>query len=131
MSMSDPISDLLTRIRNAVSAGHEGLVAPYSKLKDSILSVLKSEGYIADFKTEKDSKKVVSAIRLKYVDGSSAFTHIERVSKPGCRVYSSCSDLPKFHGGLGIYVMSTSKGVMSDHEARRQNLGGEVLCKVF
>ena len=131
MSMSDPIADLLTRVRNAVSAGHKELISPYSKLKEGVLSVLKSEGYIGDFKSENVDGRIVSKIILKFIDEKSAFSQIERVSKPGCRVYSSCSDLPKFYGGLGVYIMSTSKGVMSDHEARRQNLGGEILCRVF
>lgn len=132
MSMSDPIADLLSRIRNAARAGHATLESPSSKLKEAVLKVLKDEGYIREYKAEDTAtgqKKLT--IELKYADGRPVFNEISRVSKPGRRVYSSCADLPTVHGGLGIYVMSTSKGVVSDHQAREYNVGGEIICKVF
>ncbi|MDP4840347.1 MAG: 30S ribosomal protein S8 [Alphaproteobacteria bacterium] len=132
MSMSDPIADLLTRIRNAAAAGHGNFVAPSSKAKEAVLAVLQSEGYIRGFKTtptETNQNEV--RVELKYLDGRPVFSEIKRVSKPGRRVYSSCKDMPKVHGGLGVYVISTSKGVMPDYEARLQNIGGEIICRVF
>jgi small subunit ribosomal protein S8 len=132
MSMSDPIADLLTRIRNAAAAGHGHFVAPSSKAKEAVLSVLESEGYIRGFKatpTETNQNEV--RVELKYLDGRPVFSEITRISKPGRRVYSSCGDMPKVHGGLGVYVVSTSKGVMPDYEARLQNVGGEIICRVF
>lgn len=132
MSMSDPIADLLSRIRNAARAGHATLESPSSKLKEAVLNVLKNEGYIREYKINStDTGQMKLAIELKYSEGKPVFSEISRISKPGRRVYSSSSDLPTVHGGLGIYVMSTSKGIISDHEAREQNVGGEIICKVF
>ena len=132
MSMSDPIADLLTRIRNAASAGHGHFVAPSSKAKEAVLKVLEDEGYIRGFKSTPTSTGQNDVrVEIKYNDGRPVFSEIKRVSKPGRRVYSSCTDMPKVHGGLGVYIVSTSKGVMPDYEARLQNVGGEVICRVF
>lgn len=132
MSMSDPISDMLTRIRNAQSAGHGHFVAPSSKAKEAVLKVLESEGYIRGFKTEPTSTGQNEVrVEIKYDNGRPVINEIKRVSKPGRRMYSSCADMPRVHGGLGTYIVSTSKGVMSDHDAREQNVGGEIICKVF
>ena len=132
MSMSDPIADLLTRIRNAASAGHGHFVAPSSKAKEAVLKVLEDEGYIRGFKSTPTSTGQNDVrVEIKYNDGRPVFSEIKRVSKPGRRVYSSCVDMPQVHGGLGVYIVSTSKGVMPDYEARLQNVGGEVICRVF
>lgn len=132
MSMSDPIADLLTRIRNAASAGHGHFVAPSSKAKEALLKVLEDEGYIRGFKSTSTSTGQNDVrVEIKYNDGRPVFSEIKRVSKPGRRVYSSCTDMPQVHGGLGVYIVSTSKGVMPDYEARLQNVGGEVICRVF
>ncbi len=132
MSMTDPIADLLTRIRNASRLGHRKVTSPSSKMRVSVLEVLKREGYIRDFSVSDLSNggKQVE-IELKYVDGAPSIVEITRVSTPGRRVYSSIGDLKHVRGGLGISILSTSSGVMSDHEARHANVGGEVLCKVF
>ncbi len=132
MSMSDPIADLLTRIRNAQSAGHSHFMAPSSKAKEAVLSVLESEGYIRGFKSEPTSTGQNEVrVEIKYDNGEPVIKEIARVSKPGRRVYSSSNDMPRVHGGLGTYIVSTSKGVMSDYDAREQNVGGEIICKVF
>ncbi len=132
MSLSDPLGDMLTRIRNAQSARQSRCVSPASKLRESVLEVLKREGYIRAFGTEqlRPGIKLIS-IELKYSEGEPAIKEIARVSKPGRRVYSKIADLPKFYSGLGISILSTPKGVMSDNEARAANVGGEVLCRVF
>lgn len=132
MSFSDPIGDMLTRIRNGQVRGHSVVSSPSSKLRMRVLEVLKSEGYIRDF-SESEVRKGIGAIsiELKYHEGEPAIRHISRVSKPGRRVYSKIKDLPTFRGGLGISILSTPRGVMSDHEARANNVGGEVLCQVF
>ncbi len=132
MSMTDPLGDMLTRLRNGGMAKKESVTVPASNLRLNVLEVLKREGYIRGFekvnvRTGIDEIKV----ELKYYEGEPVIKQIERVSKPGRRVYSKVKDLPKFYNGLGIYVLSTPSGVMSDHEARQANLGGEVLCKVF
>jgi small subunit ribosomal protein S8 len=132
MSLSDPLGDLLTRIRNAQRARQSRCVAPASKLRANVLDVLKREGYIRHFSTEELRPGVaVINIELKYSEGEPAIKEITRVSKPGRRVYSKIADLQKFYAGLGISILSTPKGVMSDHEARTANVGGEVLCRVF
>jgi len=132
MSLSDPLGDLLTRIRNAQSARQSRCTAPASKLRENVLEVLKREGYIRAFATEELRPGVkVIAIELKYSEGEPAIKEIHRVSKPGRRVYSKIAELPRFYNGLGISILSTPKGVMSDHEARTANVGGEVLCRVF
>ena len=132
MSMTDPLGDMLTRIRNGGMARKSFVTAPASKLRASVLEVLKREGYIRDFERI-DVRPGVSEfkIELKYFEDKPVIKEIQRVSTPGRRVYSKVKDLPRFYNGLGIYVLSTPSGVMSDHEARQANLGGEVLCKVF
>jgi small subunit ribosomal protein S8 len=132
MSMTDPEADLLTRIRNGQQAKKDSIVAPASKLRENLLDVLRREGYIRNFerynvKTGIDEIK----IELKYFDGEPVIREINRVSRPGCRVYSKIKDLPKVYNGLGIAILSTPRGVMSDAEAREANVGGEVLCHVF
>ena len=132
MSMSDPLGDMLTRIRNAQRARQSRCVAPASKLRENVLDVLKREGFIRAWKTE-DVRPGIKhiAIELKYAEGEPAIKEITRVSKPGRRVYSKIKELPKFYNGLGISILSTPRGVMSDIEARAANVGGEVLCRVF
>ena len=126
--MTDPIADLLTRIRNANMAGKALIDAPYSKLKAEVLRILKAEGFIQDYSQEDR----VLHIQLKFAEkGTRIITEIKRVSKPGCRVYRSKDDLPKVLNGLGIAIVSTSKGVLTDREARLANVGGEVLCTVW
>lgn len=130
MSMTDPISDLLTRVRNGQLSGKTEVKAPASKLKAEVLRVLKEEGYIADFaKLEEDGKPVLS-IKLKYYQGEPVIAKLQRVSRPGLRVYKGKDELPKVLGGLGVAIVSTSKGVMSDRAARASGQGGEVLCVV-
>ena len=132
MSVNDPIGDLITRIRNAGMRKKSKLSSPNSRLRASVLEVLKSEGYIRDFATveHKDGRNEVE-IELKYFEGEPAIREIERVSKPGRRVYASVKNLPRVNNGLGISVLSTPKGIMADHEARDANVGGEVLFTVF
>ena len=132
MSMTDPLGDLLTRIRNAQTRGRSTVKTPASSLRKRVLDVLQAEGYIrgysqAEFATGKNEFE----IELKYSDGEPVIREIQRVSKPGRRVYSSVKNIPTIHNGLGISILSTPKGVMADHEARDQNVGGEVLCRVF
>jgi small subunit ribosomal protein S8 len=132
MNLSDPLGDLLTRIRNAQSGRRTQVVVTYSKLHENVLEVLKREGYIRAWQTQ-DVRPGVKAIRveLKYSEGEPAIREISRVSKPGRRVYSKIRDLPKVYAGLGVSILSTPRGVMSDAEARAANVGGEVLCRVF
>ncbi len=132
MSMSDPIGDLLTRIRNGQRANKTAVLSPGSKLRANILEVLKREGYIRGYETEQ-IRPGVSQIRieLKYHEGAPVIRHIQRVSRPGRRVYSKIKDLSRVYNGLGISVLSTPNGVMSDREARAANVGGEVICEVF
>lgn len=132
MSMTDPLGDMLTRIRNGGMAHKSFVTAPASNLRANVLEVLKREGYIRSFETVQLRAGVREfKIELKYFEDKPVIKEIERVSTPGRRVYSKVKDLPRFYNGLGIYVLSTPSGVMSDHEARQANLGGEVLCKVF
>lgn len=132
MSMTDPIGDMLTRIRNAQMRGKEKVVTPASKMRGRVLDVLKTEGYIRAYERfEELGNKAIFEVQLKYHDGDPVIQSIARVSTPGRRVYSSVSDLPRVANGLGILIVSTPKGVMSDHEAREANVGGEVLCTVF
>ena len=132
MSMTDPLGDMLTRIRNGGLAHKSFVTAPSSKLRASVLEVLKREGYIRDFERIEVRPGINEfKIELKYFEDKPVIKEIQRVSTPGRRVYSKVKDLPRFYNGLGIYVLSTPSGVMSDHEARQANLGGEVLCKVF
>lgn len=131
MTMTDPIADMLTRIRNAHKINALSVSMPYSKTKESIAKVLLEEGYIKDIDTESiGDKKSNLKIGLKYFEGKPVIEEINRVSRPGLRIYRSKSELPKVMGGLGIAVISTSKGIMSDRQARQDGHGGEVLCKV-
>lgn len=131
MSMNDPIADLLTRIRNGQTAKKKIVTIPSSKIKVAIVNVLKEQGYIEDFSVNSESeKKPVLEIILKYFKGSKVIEKIKRVSKSGLRVYANASELPKVLGGLGVAIISTSKGVMCDKKARELGLGGEVLCEI-
>ncbi|NML28904.1 30S ribosomal protein S8 [Zoogloea dura] len=130
MSMSDPIADMLTRIRNAQQAQKSSVVMPSSKLKVAIAKVLKSEGYIDDFAVTENSGKAELALSLKYYAGRPVIERIERVSRPGLRVYKGSDDLPRVMNGLGVAIVSTPKGVMTDRAARAARAGGEVLCIV-
>lgn len=132
MSFTDPIGDLLTRIRNGQRARKDSVVAPASKLRTNVLDVLKREGFIRDY-SEYEVRTGIKEIKieLKYHEGDPVIQEISRVSKPGRRVYSKIKDLTRFYNGLGIAILSTPRGVMSDAEAREQNVGGEVLCQVF
>jgi len=132
MSMSDPLGDMLTRIRNGQMAKKSSVVAPSSKLRANVLDVLKREGFIRTFEEYENRPGIRELkIELKYHEGTPAIQEISRVSKPGRRVYSKIKDLTKFYNGLGISIISTPRGVMSDAEARQANVGGEVLCQVF
>ena len=132
MSMTDPIGDMLTRIRNGLMAGKSSVGSPASKTRERVLQVLEREGFIRGYeRKELDNNKAELHIELKYHEGSPVISTINRVSKPGRRVYSSVRDLPRVHNGMGISIVSTPKGVLSDAEARDQNVGGEILCTVF
>jgi small subunit ribosomal protein S8 len=132
MTMSDPLGDMLTRIRNGQRAGLTSVVSPASNLRSNVLEVLKKEGYIRGYSRSTDQRGFPEIkIELKYHDGRPVIRQIARVSKPGRRVYSKIRDLPQYYGGLGIAILSTPRGVMSDGEARDRHVGGEVLCRVF
>ena len=132
MSMSDPLGDMLTRIRNGQRARKASSQSPASKMRANVLEVLKREGYIRGYQREEMRPGVAELkIELKYVDGEPVIREISRVSKPGRRIYSKIADLPRVYNGLGISILSTPRGVMSDNEARAANVGGEVLCRVF
>ncbi|CDG32779.1 30S ribosomal protein S8 [Parasaccharibacter sp. TMW2.1882] len=132
MSMSDPLGDMLTRVRNAQRARHAACVAPASKLRASVLEALKREGYIRGYTTEEVRKGISQfRIELKYTDGQPVIREIHRVSRPGRRVYSKIKELPRVYAGLGVSILSTPRGVLSDVEARAANVGGEILCRVF
>jgi small subunit ribosomal protein S8 len=130
MSMSDPISDMLTRIRNALQRQKRDVKMPSSKLKVAIANILKQEGYILDYKVEENDKKATLSIELKYFEGKAVIESIKRISRPSLRSYKSADDLPKVMGGLGVAIISTAKGVMTDKTAREHGIGGEVLCHV-
>lgn len=132
MSMSDPLGDMLTRIRNAQRSRHSSCVAPASKLRANVLEALKREGFIRGYAAE-ELRPGVSQFRieLKYTEGEPVIKELTRVSKPGRRVYSKIKELPRFYAGLGVQILSTPRGVLSDAEARAANVGGEVLCRVF
>lgn len=130
MSMSDPIADMLTRIRNAQAASKETVAMPASKAKQAIAAVLKDEGYVAEFSEQQDGDKPQLVITLKYFEGKPVIERLKRVSRPGLRIYKGKDELPKVLGGLGIAIVSTSRGVMSDRAARAAGEGGEVLCTV-
>ncbi len=134
MSMTDPIADLLTRIRNAVQANHPVVRVPYSRLKEEIARILETEGYVGAFQVQGEATKRVIEIQIKLpAEGSSeSVIHgLKRVSRPGRRVYAGAGELPKVMNGLGVAIVSTPKGLMTDHQARRAHLGGEVLCSVW
>jgi len=130
MSLSDPIGDMLARIKNSQMRNHKIVKLPSSKFKIKLAEVLKSEGYIINYEVT-DEKKPNLEINLKYNSGNPVISTIERISKPGRRVFSSAESLPKINNGLGIAIVSTPKGVMTDIDARKQNIGGEIICKVF
>lgn len=130
MSMQDPVSDLLTRIRNAQTMGIRDVKLPHSNIKTEILRVLKEEGFIESYESIADGAKKDISIKLKYYQGRPVIERINRVSKPTLRIYKPCRELPQVRGGLGIAIISTPKGVMTDKSARSQNVGGEVLCTV-
>ncbi len=132
MAMSDPLGDMLTRIRNGQRVGKSKVTAPASRLRSNVLDVLKREGFIRDFRTQEQSAGISELeIELKYNEGQPVINEIARVSTPGRRVYSKIKELPRYYNGLGITILSTPRGVMSDQEARAANVGGEVLCRVF
>ena len=132
MSLSDPIGDMIARIKNAQVRNHKKLELPSSNFKVKIADVLKNEGFIIDYKVnKKESNKADLMINLKYNSGSPVISTIERISKPGRRIFSSFDSLPKINNGLGIAIISTPKGVMTDIDARKNKVGGEIICKVF
>jgi len=131
MSLSDPIGDMIARVNNAQMRNHKKVDLPSSNFKMQIANILKSEGFITDFKVNKETKKPVLSIDLKYYSGNPVISTFERVSKPGRRIFSSAESLPKINNGLGIAIVSTPKGVMTDVDARKQKVGGEIICKVF
>ena len=130
MSLSDPIGDMLARIKNALLRNHKKVELPSSKFKIKLTEVLKKEGYIIDYTVTEEVKPNLK-INLKYNSGNPVISSIERISKPGRRIFSSAESLPKINNGLGIAIVSTPKGVMTDIDARKQNIGGEIICKVF
>ncbi len=129
--VTDPIADMLTRLRNAAMARHDTVMVPASKMKIAMAKILKDEGFISDFSVVKGEPQRMIKITLKYIDKQPAFIGVERVSKPGLRVYSGKKEIPRVYGGLGIAVLSTSKGLMTGQEAWKKNLGGEILCYVW
>ncbi len=131
MSMQDPLSDMLTRIRNAQMAGKTSVNMPGSKLKAAVAGVLKEEGYIEDFSADVQEGKQRLVVQLKYYQGKPVIAEIDRVSRPGLRSYAGKDEMPSVRGGLGVAIVSTSKGVMTDRAARAAGVGGEVLCTVF
>jgi small subunit ribosomal protein S8 len=131
MSMNDPLGDLLARIRNAQMRNKNKVSSPNSKLRESVLEVLKSEGYIRGYAVVERGGRSEIEVELKYFDGEPVIREIERISKPGRRVYTSVKNLPRINNGLGVAIVSTPKGVMADHAARDANVGGEILCTVF
>ena len=130
MSMTDPISDMLTRIRNGQKARKVSVSMPASNVKIAVAGVLKDEGYITDFESSGEGAEKTLSVELKYFEGTPVIEKVQRVSKPGLRIYRGKDDLPKVLGGLGIAIVSTSAGVMSDRQAREQGIGGEVICVV-
>ena len=131
MSLNDPIGDMLARIKNSLLRNHKKVELPSSNFKVKIAEVLKNEGYIVDHKVSSIENKAVLQIELKYNYGSPVISTIQRISKPGRRIFSSAESLPKINNGLGIAIISTPKGVMTDIDARKQKVGGEIICKVF
>lgn len=131
MTIIDPIADMLTRIRNAIMARHENVLVPSSKIKLSIVRILKEEGFINGYEVLKGKPRSMIKIYLKYTDEQPAILGLERVSKPGLRIYTEAREIPRVYGGLGIAILSTSKGIMTGQEAWRRRLGGEILCYVW
>jgi small subunit ribosomal protein S8 len=131
MSLSDPIGDMIARIKNAQVRNHKKVELPSSNFKVKIAEILKSEGFVIDYKIKTEENKPTLSINLKYHSGNPVISTIERVSKPGRRIFSSAESLPKINNGLGIAIVSTPKGVMTDIDARKQKVGGEIICKVF
>ena len=131
MSLSDPIGDMIARIKNEPVRHHKNVALPSSNFKVKSADILKREGFIKDYKIETDDKKPTLSVDLKYYSGNPVISTFERVSKPGRRIFSSADSLPKINGGLGIAIVSTPKGVMTDIEARKQKVGGDIICKVF
>ena len=131
MSLSDPIGDMIARVKNAQDRNHKKVELPSSNFKAKIADILKNEGFIKDFKINDNENKSVLSLELKYHSGNPVISTFERVSKPGRRIFSSADGLPKINNGLGIAIISTPKGVMTDIDARKQRVGGEIICKVF
>ncbi|MFZ0270665.1 MAG: 30S ribosomal protein S8 [Acidobacteriaceae bacterium] len=132
MSLTDPVADFLTRIRNSIRARHQKLDVPASKLKAEIARILKEEGYISNFKTTEENGRPVLRVYLKYgANNEAAIRDLERVSRPGCRVYIGRDEIRRVQGGLGISIMTTPRGVMTGRQARREGVGGEVLCEIW
>ena len=131
MSLSDPIGDMIARVKNAQARNHKKVDLPLSNFKTKIANILKNEGFIKNFTIGEEDKKPVLSLELKYHSGNPVISNFERVSKPGRRIFSSADSLPKINNGLGIAIISTPKGVMTDMDARKQKVGGEVICKVF
>ena len=131
MSLSDPIGDMIARVKNAQARNHKKVELPSSNFKSKIADILKNEGFIKDFKIVEEEKKQVLSLELKYHSGNPVISNFERVSKPGRRIFSSADSLPKINNGLGIAILSTPKGVMTDIDARKHRVGGEIICKVF
>ena len=130
MTMTDPVSDLLTRIRNASDAKHETVDIPSSQLKLEIARILKEEGYISNYSLVQDNKQGIIRVQLRYAGKDSVISSLERISRPGCRVYTGKSEIPSVLGGLGICILSTSRGVLTGKQAREKGVGGEVLCYI-
>jgi len=131
MSLSDPIGDMIARVKNAQARNHKKVELPSSNFKNKIADILKNEGFIKDFKVNNVENKSILSLELKYHSGNPVISAFERVSKPGRRIFSSADSLPKINNGLGIAIISTPKGVMTDIDARKQRVGGEIICKVF
>ena len=131
MSLTDPIGDMIARIKNAQMRNYKIVKLPFSKFKTKIAQVLKSEGFIIEHKISQDKNKAILEITLKYSSGNPVISSIQRISKPGRRIFSSAESLPKINNGLGIAIVSTPKGVMTDIDARKHKVGGEIICKVF
>ena len=131
MSLSDQIGDMIARVKNAQERNHKKVELPSSNFKVKIADILKNEGFIKDFKVDEENKKSRLSLELKYHSGNPVISNFERVSKPGRRIFSSADSLPKINNGLGIAIVSTPKGVMTDIDARKQKVGGEIICKVF
>jgi len=128
----DPVGDMITRIRNAQMRLLSKVIIPSSKFRGKILDVLKNEGYILDYKMlSEEGNKTIFSVNLKYSNGSPVIREIKRISKPGRRIYAKATSMPKIHNGLGLAIISTSKGIMTDNDARNNNIGGEIICRVF